>query len=159
MKNLAILLMASIAISVNVRADIEKIAMPSNSGFQFYWWPKVTPPPGWHQDKEQSLANAVNTLAPDGSTFGDAEAVMYAKAIFKPREPDVKSLDMLIERDKKESSILSSRSARARSPVSSRHQSRMSNWSIGTGKSPDRSSRLGPEHIASNQENKVWPRS
>lgn len=33
-------------------------------------------------------------------SFADAETVMYAKAVFKPRVPEVKSLAALIENDK-----------------------------------------------------------
>lgn len=36
------------------------------------------------------------------SRLKNAETVMYAKAIYKPREPNIKSLDALIERDKKD---------------------------------------------------------
>jgi hypothetical protein len=82
-------------------ADIEKIAIPSESGLRFYWWPKVTPLSGWHRDREHSFHYSVNALAPDGFTFANAATVMYAKAVYKPREPDVKSLEMLIAKDKR----------------------------------------------------------
>jgi hypothetical protein len=81
-------------------AEIEKIAIPGEKGICFYWWPKLLPLPGWQQDRGYSLENSVNALAPVGETFSNAETVMYANAIFKPRIPDLKSLKMLIESDK-----------------------------------------------------------
>jgi len=95
---IGLLLVASSA----AQAEIEKIAIPAEKGFSFYWWPKLTPVAGWHQDREHSFFYSANALAPDGFTFKNAEAVMYAKAIYKPREPEVKSLDALIENDRKD---------------------------------------------------------
>lgn len=85
-----------------VHAEIEKTAIPAEKGFSFYWWPKLVPVDGWHQDREHSFLYGANALAPDGFTFKNAESVMYAKAIYKPREPEVKSLDALIENDIKD---------------------------------------------------------
>lgn len=84
------------------QAEIEKIAIPAEKGFSFYWWPKLAPPEGWHQDREHSFYYSANALAPDGFTFKNAQSVMYARAIYKPREPNLKSLDALIENDKKD---------------------------------------------------------
>ncbi len=38
-------------------------------------------------------------MAPDGSNFSDAETVMYAKASYKPKEADLKTLDAFVEAD------------------------------------------------------------
>lgn len=84
------------------QAEIEKIATLGEKGLSFYWWPKLTPVEGWHNDREHSFHYSSNALAPDGFTFKNAESVMYARALFKPREPDIKSLDALIERDRKD---------------------------------------------------------
>jgi hypothetical protein len=86
--------------SVAVYAEIEKTAIICNTGICFYWWPKLPAVPGWHQDKEQSLNYSANALAPNGSNFVDADAVMYAVAVYKPREPEAKSLQMFIANDK-----------------------------------------------------------
>lgn len=88
--------------SSTAQAEIEKIAIPAEKGFSFYWWPKLAPVDGWYQDREHSFFYSANALAPDGFTFKNAESVMYARAIYKPREPDVKSLDALIENDRKD---------------------------------------------------------
>jgi hypothetical protein len=89
------LLVSSVA-----RAEVEKIAIPAKKGFSFYWWPKLVPVDGWHQDREHSFFYGANAFAPDGFTFKNAESVMYAKAIYKPRESDVKLLGVLIENDR-----------------------------------------------------------
>ena len=83
-------------------AEIEKTAVPCETGMCLFWWPKLAPIPGWHQDLEQSDNYGINALAPDGATFADAEVVMYARASFKPRMPEVTSLEMLMENDRKD---------------------------------------------------------
>lgn len=89
-------------ISSAAYAEIEKIAIPAEKGFSFYWWPKLVPVDGWHQDREHSFIYSANAFAPDGYTFKNAESVIYAKAIYKPRQPETKSLEALIENDKKD---------------------------------------------------------
>lgn len=83
-------------------AEIEKLATPCETGFCLHWWPKLGPVQGWTQDRGQSFNYGVNALAPDGATFSNAETVMYAKAIYKPRDPEITSLEELIERDRKD---------------------------------------------------------
>jgi hypothetical protein len=39
---------------------------------------------------------------PDGFTFSNAETVIYARAIYKPRSPETTSLEVLIKDDKDE---------------------------------------------------------
>lgn len=85
-----------------VHAEIEKIAIPSGTGLKFYWWPKLATVSGWHHERGASLHYSSNALAPDGFTFSSAETVIYARAIFKPRQPEVKTLAMLIENDRKD---------------------------------------------------------
>ena len=94
---LAVLFMSSAAF-----AEIEKIAIPSEKGVSFYWWPKVASLDGWRQDREHSFFYSANALAPDGFTFKNAESVIYARALFKPRTPEIKSLEALIENDRKD---------------------------------------------------------
>ena len=83
-------------------AEIEKFAIPGDRGMSFHWWPKLAPVDGWQQDREHSLHYSVNALAPDGFTFANAPTVMYARALYKPRAPEVKSLEILIENDKRD---------------------------------------------------------
>ena len=102
MKLLASVLLCFLAAWPTVFAEIEKIAVPGEKGISFYWWPRLRAVEGWHQDREHSFQYGVNAFAPNGFTFATAETVMYARAIYKPRELEVKSLEMLIENDKKE---------------------------------------------------------
>ncbi len=76
-----------------------KMAVPENSGIHLYWWPKLPPLSGWHQDMGSSYHDAFYALAPDGHTFNNAKAVMYVKANYKPRDPDVTSVAALVKRD------------------------------------------------------------
>ena len=82
-------------------AEIEKIALNCETGICFHWWPKLPAVKGWHHDRENSYLFSANAQAPDGYTFKDAETVFYAKALYKPRIPDTKSLTALIEDDKR----------------------------------------------------------
>jgi len=81
--------------------EIEKLAIPGPNGINFHWWPKLPPVKGWHHDHEYSLHYGANALAPDGKTFADAETVMYAMALYKPRDPATTSVAVLIEQDRK----------------------------------------------------------
>jgi hypothetical protein len=89
-------------LSASASAEMEKTALSCETGMCLYWWPKLPPIKGWHQDREQSYNYRANALAPDGFTFADAETVMYATAFFKPRIPETRSLEMLIANDKKQ---------------------------------------------------------
>ena len=87
-------------LAVGTAAEIEKRAQMCQTGICLYWWPKLPPVKGWHHDEGSSLSYGVNALAPDGSSFSDAAAVMYASALYKPRMPETDSLDKLIADDK-----------------------------------------------------------
>jgi hypothetical protein len=102
MRLIALLLVALLLAAPAVYAEIEKIAIPGEKGMSFYWWPKLPDITGWHQDRNHSFHYSVNALAPDKATFANAETVMYAKAIFKPRDPEIKTIEMLIARDEKD---------------------------------------------------------
>ena len=88
-------------LSSQLHAEIEKFAIPDKRCGQvcFYWWPKLLAIEGWHHDRQQSYAYSANAQAPDGFTFANAETVIYAKALFKPRMPETKTLEKLIEND------------------------------------------------------------
>lgn len=88
-----------LTLSTVSHGEIEKFASPCETSICFHWWPKLPIISGWHQDKEQSFSNSINAQAPEGFTFSNAETVIYAKAIYKPREPKLTSLEELINRD------------------------------------------------------------
>ena len=93
-------LVVLILLSCTAIADVEKMAMTTESGsIHLLWWPKVDPPAGWHFDESASRHHAFKAFAPDGSIFANAETVMYAEAMYKPRMPEIGSLDALMERD------------------------------------------------------------
>ncbi len=80
-------------------AEIEKRAQLCHTGICLYWWPKLPQIKGWHQDQDFSYRYGVDALAPNGFTFSNAVAVMYANAAYKPRDPGTKSLQMFIADD------------------------------------------------------------
>jgi hypothetical protein len=93
------LVMACVLLPMGSVAEIEKNSVVSQGGLHLMWWPKVTAPEGWHLDKGASQANGINVVVPDGANFSNAETVIYGRALYKPRDPGVKSLQALIERD------------------------------------------------------------
>ena len=80
-------------------AEIEKIATMGDGGIRFTWWPKVKIPDGWFHEHRDSLGYGFNALAPLNASFSNAETVMYARAVYKPRE-QAKTLDELIANDR-----------------------------------------------------------
>jgi hypothetical protein len=82
-------------------ADVEKLAIPCEQKICFHWWPRVPTIEGWEQDRGNSIRYSFNALAPIGKSFGNAETVMYAKAVFRPRVPEDKTLEQFISGDKK----------------------------------------------------------
>jgi hypothetical protein len=102
MKILVSLIVMLFMLPISASAEIEKIAVPCDGKISFYWWPQLTAVQGWHQDREHSYMCGANAQAPDGFTFGDAEAVVYAKALYKPRIPKTESLEILIKDDKEQ---------------------------------------------------------
>lgn len=101
MKTIVKICFCILLLSMAAQAEIEKTALPCDTGLCLYWWPKLPPLKGWHQDMGQSYHYGINALAPDGSSFAIAEAVIYAKASYKPRIPDTKTLEMFIADDRK----------------------------------------------------------
>jgi hypothetical protein len=102
MKIAALVCCVILVLALPTRAEIEKIAQACDSGICFYWWPKLPELKGWHQDEGSSFNYSANALAPDGATFANAETIMYASALYKPRMPETKSVQMLIADDKEE---------------------------------------------------------
>ena len=97
---LALLLTAALAMAA--QADVEKNAMPGKDGIELFWWPRLPGLPGWQQDSVASFQYGANTLAPAGRAAADAEAIMYAKAQYKPRLHGVATLAELMARDRKD---------------------------------------------------------
>ncbi len=92
----------SILFSLSAEAEIYREAKVCNESGKicFYWWPKLKAVPGWEQDIPHSYHYRMNTQAPAGFSFANAEAVIYARAVYKPEQPDAKTLDAFIANDK-----------------------------------------------------------
>lgn len=97
-----IVILLGLSVSVGANAEMEKNAVPCAQEMCFYWWPKLPPVKGWHHEREYSYSYGANAQAPDGYTFSNAESVIYAKALYKPRIPKITSLEMLIKGDKEQ---------------------------------------------------------
>ena len=100
MKSLTLLIFLFVISTAIAQAEIEKIARTNQQGVSLNWWPKIAIPEGWHQDQQQSIHYNANALAPDGFTFQNADAVIYASALYKPRSPEINSVATLIKKDK-----------------------------------------------------------
>ena len=98
----AIVLLVLLLLPLSVFAEIEKVGEPCEKGICVAWWPKLIPAKGWHHERGPSFANGINIQVPDGFTFSNAETVIYAKALYKPRSPEIKSLGTLIDNDREE---------------------------------------------------------
>ena len=83
-------------------AEIYKLAVPTDNGLQLYWWPILPVPAGWVHDEDASRSSGVNMLIPLGKTFAGAPAVIYARADYKPRLPDIHSLAEYVANDRTE---------------------------------------------------------
>ena len=95
------LLFGWLSLAAPASAEIEMVAAPTDRGPVYHWWPKLVIPAGWHHDRNYSFYYSLNAIAPDGVSFEDAHTVMYAKVMYKPREPQIKSLEMFIDSDHK----------------------------------------------------------
>jgi hypothetical protein len=100
-----IMLVAALCFMLSVplfaQADGEKGGEVCGEGVAIQWWPTLEPVKGWHHEREASEIYGINIQVPDGSTFSDAETVIYAKALYKPRIPETTSLETLITDDRK----------------------------------------------------------
>ena len=97
-------LLASVLLLVSVTAvpEIEKVGRVCGNGICPAWWPKLNPVDGWHHEDGASFANSANVQVPDGFTFSNAQTVIYARALYKPRNPETTSLTVLIKDDRTE---------------------------------------------------------
>lgn len=96
----SVLIAAALASALSAsHAEIEKFSTICNQGICFAWWPKLPTLAKWHHDRQSSLMYGFNALVPNGSSFAEAEAIIYAIAPYKPRVPDDKTLEQHIQHD------------------------------------------------------------
>ena len=68
----------------------------------FYWWPVLPEIDKWQQVKAVSYKIKANVQAPIGFNFQTAESIVYAKAIYKLKQPESKTLGEFINNDKEQ---------------------------------------------------------
>lgn len=79
---------------------IKKAVLCQDTGrLCFYWWPKLPHVSGWKQDEGSSYHFSIDAQAPTGSTFSNAETVIYARAVYKAKWPEIKDLNGFIQND------------------------------------------------------------
>ena len=74
MRTIVLSLIVLLAVSPAMNAQIEKTALVCDTGVCMYWWPKLLPPKGWHQDQDAGYEIGGNALIPDGFTFENSES-------------------------------------------------------------------------------------
>lgn len=89
-------------LSITAAVEIEKVGRVCGNGICSAWWPKLDPVAGWHHEDKASFANSANVQVPDGFMFSNAQTVIYARALYKPRNPETTSLAILIKDDRTE---------------------------------------------------------
>ncbi len=92
-------LVAFSAVSQISYGEIEKTAIPTDQGLKLFWWPKVNSPQGFAFDIDASHQTSTKMFVQQGRNFSNSETVIYAKAIYKPRMPEIKSLKELMDFD------------------------------------------------------------
>jgi hypothetical protein len=93
------LLLAGLLLHSYAEAKIERLALACGNAICPRWWPELAPPKGWVHDRTYSAHYNVNAVCEEGKSFKDAEVVMYANAVFKPRVPQHKTLEEFIAGD------------------------------------------------------------
>lgn len=102
MRRVAVVAILLSLVPVPTFAEIFKLAVPQDPGFRLYWWPVVKIPAGWEHNENVSREAGVNMLVPVGEKFADAPSVIYARADYKPRLPEVRSIAEYVERDRQD---------------------------------------------------------
>jgi hypothetical protein len=93
----ALILLLSSLTQAEIHQDSQPCSPPEN--VCLYWWPVLPAISGWVQDKTSSYRYSANTQIPVGSKFGSAETVIYAKASYKPKDSEFKTLHDFIRND------------------------------------------------------------
>lgn len=96
----AALAAAVLLVAAPVAAEIEIVTLETKTGQIERWWPKVSPPKGWHHDRPNSLNYNFNAMAPEGSSFSNAEVVLYARAVKKVSDANVRTLEEFMARER-----------------------------------------------------------
>lgn len=80
------------------RAELVRLQLSCDGQTCVYWLPQLPSLPGWHIDAP-SQAQGTVVLVPDGYSSGNAEYIIYAKAMQKTLLMDQPSLSRFIAQD------------------------------------------------------------
>jgi hypothetical protein len=78
---------------------ILKKAIMCDKQICFHTWPQISQIENWHQDESASEMYDAMAISPDGYTFNNAPVVIYAKATYRQKMPEVKSIEQYIKND------------------------------------------------------------
>lgn len=81
--------LSALAFTATAQADVKKIVKSCEAGLCPLFLPELKVPAGWQVDTEASDANGIVVLVPRGTRFGDAEALIYAKAFYNARKQTI----------------------------------------------------------------------
>ena len=99
----SLLVMGALVAAMNTHAEIQRVDVPdATKAGTFVEMPKLPSLAGWHQDMKRSVDDKANVLVPDDAALVRAETTIYAKAFQKSRNPDLKTLEVLIALDKRD---------------------------------------------------------
>lgn len=97
--NLLLATCAFTSASAPALAELEKVQVPCDGAICVHWLPKLPSIAGWHRDEQQGQKLGIVALVPEGYDFGNAEYIIYARAIQKTLQMDNPSLAGFIAQD------------------------------------------------------------
>jgi len=100
MKYALIILLSLIFSSALAEIHREAAVCDESGEMCFFWWPKLPAIDGWQQDKDNSYHYAANTQVPVGFNIGNADSIIYAKAVYKSRQSEATNLEEFIIHDR-----------------------------------------------------------
>ena len=77
-----------IALSANAHAEVKKFMNIAGGKMQPFFRLEVTPPKGWIMEEQATKKYGVQMLVPKGKTFANADALIYVKVSYKPKDLD-----------------------------------------------------------------------
>lgn len=83
--------LCALALAPNAQAEVKKMMQVCDAGLCPVFLPELPVPSGWQVDDEASKANGLVVLVPNGSRFGNADAVIYARAFYNIERRTIES--------------------------------------------------------------------
>ncbi|MBI5451615.1 MAG: hypothetical protein HY940_09695 [Gammaproteobacteria bacterium] len=98
---LSIMLLSLIS-AAPLHAALETQTLRCEPQICVYVWPRLPAVQGWHHEHDSSYLYGANAQAPDGQTFATADAVIYARAVYRAGVPGLATLQQLIDNDRRQ---------------------------------------------------------